>query len=49
MGYITKLRIHNRGILNGWEAPKKVLKVLHDQRKANQNDPEILPYTNQNG
>ena len=47
MGYRTKLRIHNRGISNGREAPKKMFKS--DQRNANQNNPEILPYNNQNG
>ena len=51
MGYRSKPRIHNRGILNGWEASKEMLKVLSDQRKANQNDSEItlrLPYSNKN-
>jgi hypothetical protein len=28
---------------------KEMFKVFGDQRNANQNDPEILPYTNQNG
>jgi hypothetical protein len=49
MGYRTKLRIHNRGISNGWETPKEMFKVLSDQRNANRNNPEIPPYTNQNG
>jgi hypothetical protein len=31
------------------EAPKEMFKLLSDQRNANQNDPEILTYTNQNG
>jgi hypothetical protein len=48
MGYRTKLRVHNRGISNGGETPKEMFKVLSDQRNANQKDPEILPYTNQN-
>jgi hypothetical protein len=46
MGYKTKLGIHNRGHSNGSEAPKEMFKVLSDQRNANQNDPEIPPYTN---
>ena len=37
MGYRIKMRIHNRGISNGWEAPKEMFKVLSDQRNANQN------------
>ena len=46
-GYRTKLRIYNKGILNGWEVSKEMFKVLSDQRNnANQNDPEIPPYTN---
>jgi hypothetical protein len=49
MVYRTKLRIYNRGIINGWAATKDMLKVLSDQRNANQNDPVITPYTNQNG
>jgi hypothetical protein len=36
-------------ILNGWETHKEMFKVNSDQRNANQNDPEIPPYTNQNG
>jgi hypothetical protein len=44
-----KPRIHNRGISNGLETPKEMFKVLSDQNNANQNNPEILPYTNQNG
>jgi hypothetical protein len=27
---------------------KKIFKILSDQRNANQNDPEIPPYTNKN-
>ena len=49
MGYRTKQRIHNRGISNGWEALKEIFEVLSDQRNANQNEPEIQPYINQNG
>ena len=49
MGYRTKPIIHNRGVLNGREAPKEIFKVLSDQRNANRNDPEIPPYTYQNG
>jgi hypothetical protein len=49
MGYRAKRRIHNRGIANGQEAPKEMFKVLRHQGNANQNNPEILLYTNQNG
>jgi len=38
MGYRTKLRIHNRGISNGTEAPKEMIKVLSDQRNVYQNN-----------
>ena len=31
--------------MNGWEAPKEMLKVLSDQSNANQNDSKIPPYT----
>jgi hypothetical protein len=48
-GYRTKRRIHNRISFKCREAFKEMLKVLSDQRNANQNDLEILPYTNQNG
>jgi hypothetical protein len=49
IGYRDKQRIHNRVISNGKEALKEVFKVLSDQGNANQNNPEIPPYTNQNG
>jgi hypothetical protein len=45
----TKQRIHSWGISNAWEVPKEVFKFLSDQRNANQDDHEILPYTSQNG
>jgi hypothetical protein len=45
MGYKTKWKIHNRGILNCREAPKEMFKVLSGQKNANQNNSEILPYT----
>jgi hypothetical protein len=48
MEYRTKPRILNWRISNGKEVPKEEFKVFSDQRNANQNDPEILPYTNQN-
>jgi hypothetical protein len=44
MGYRTKLRIHNRGISKGWEAPKEMFSILSHQGIANQNDPGIPPY-----
>ena len=36
MGHRTKLRIHNRGNLNGWKTPREMLKVLSNQRHATQ-------------
>jgi hypothetical protein len=35
MEYKTKLRFHNWGISNGWEAPKEMFKVLSDHKNAN--------------
>ena len=49
MKQITKQRIHNRGISNGQEVFTEVFKLLSHQENTNQNDPDILPYTNQNG
>ena len=49
MWYNTKQKIHNRGILNGWEAAREIFKVLSDQRNENQNDPDISPYIKQIG
>jgi hypothetical protein len=37
MGYKTKQRIYNRGILNGQEALIELFKVLSDQGNAKQN------------
>ena len=42
-------RIHNRGTWNSREAHKEMFKVFSTLGNANQNDPEILPDTNQNG
>jgi hypothetical protein len=42
-------RVHNSGTWNSLEARKEIFKVLSHQGNANQNDPEILPYANQNG
>jgi hypothetical protein len=39
----------NRGISNGQEALKEMFNILSHQRNANQNDPEILPHTHQDG
>ena len=41
MGYRTKLRFPNKGILNGQEALKEMFKVLSHQGKANQNISEV--------
>jgi hypothetical protein len=49
MGYISKPRIHNRGLLNECEASKEMFIRLGDHVNANQKNPEIPPYTNQNG
>ena len=45
----TKQRILNRGILNIREAPKEMFNILSDQGNENQNNSEILSYTNHNG
>ena len=45
----AKQKILKREISNGQEALKEMFKVLSHQGNANQNDPEIPPYTNQNG
>ena len=47
MGYRAKQRILNRGILNALEALNYMLNILSYQ--GNENNPEIPPYTNQNG
>ena len=49
MWYRTKQRILNRGILNGQKVLKEMFNIITHQGNANQNDPEIPPYTNQNG
>ena len=42
-------KILNWGILNGWEALKERFNILGHQGNANQSEPEIPPYTSQNG
>lgn len=49
MGSRTGHRILNRGILNHQKTPKEAFYNLSHQGYENQNDPEIPPYTNQNG
>jgi hypothetical protein len=49
MEYTDKQRILNRGISNGQETLKQMFNILSHQGNANQNNPEILPYNNQNG
>jgi hypothetical protein len=49
MGLRTEQRFLSRGIPNGREAPEKMFKILNHQGNANQNNPEILPVTSQNG
>ena len=46
MGFRAKQVTLNRGILKGQEALKEMFNML--QGNANQKDPEIPPYTNQN-
>jgi len=48
-GYRAKQRILIWRISNGWETPKEMFNILSHQRNANQNNPEIPPYTSQNG
>jgi hypothetical protein len=45
----TKQRILNRGISDGQETLKEMLSILGHQGNVNQNNPEIPPYTHQNG
>jgi hypothetical protein len=47
MGHRAKQRILNWGILNAWEAPRKMFNIHNHQRNANQNNPEIPLYTSQ--
>lgn len=49
MGYRAKQVILNRRISNSQKALKEMFKVLSHQGKENQNNPESLPYTDQNG
>jgi hypothetical protein len=49
MGCRAKQRILNREILNGQETLKEMFITLCHQGNANQNNPEIPPYNNQNG
>jgi hypothetical protein len=45
----AKQRVHNRKISNDQEALEEMFNVLSHQGNASQNNPEIPPYTNQNG
>ena len=47
--YRAKQRILDRGISNGREVLKAMFYALSHQRNVNQSDPEIPPYTKQNG
>ena len=49
MGYRAKQRLFNEGISHGWEAPKEMSNIINHQGNSNQNNPEILPHTSQNG
>ena len=48
MGYSTKERIINRGILNGQEALTEAFKVLKHQGNVNENNGGVASYTYQN-
>jgi hypothetical protein len=48
-GYRAKQRILNRGINNGSEALKEIFNILSHKGNANQNNPEIPPFTSQHG
>jgi hypothetical protein len=43
-----KMLLKNK-VENSREAPEKMFNILNHQRNANQNNPEILPHTSQNG
>jgi hypothetical protein len=49
MRYRAKQGILNCGISNGLEAPEITFNILNHQGNENQNNPEILPHTSQNG
>jgi len=49
MGCRAKQSILNGGISNGSATPREMFNILSHQENANQYDPEIPPYTNQNG
>ena len=49
MRYRAKQRIFNGGISNWQDAHKEMFNILSHQENVNQNNPEIPPYTNQNG
>ena len=44
MGYRTRQRIFNRGIVNDLEAPKEMSNVLSHKGNENHNNSEMLPY-----
>ena len=49
MDYRANQRILNRGLTNNCESIKETFNICSHQGNANQNFPEIPPYTNQNG
>jgi hypothetical protein len=49
MDYRVNQRILNRGLTNNCESIKETFNICSHQGNANQNFPEILLYTNQNG
>jgi hypothetical protein len=49
MGYRVKQRSLRWGISNANEAPKEMFNIFSHQGNANQNNPEILSHTSQNG
>jgi len=36
-------------MLNGWEAPKEMFNIFSHKGNANQNNPDISPWTGENG
>ena len=49
MGYRAKERILNWENYNGREAPKEMFNIHSHKGTTNQNNPDIPPYTNQDG
>ena len=48
-GVQSYTKYFNWGIVNSREATKEMFNIFSNQGNANQNNPEIPPYTNPNG